>query len=432
MRIIAKVVVAVVFSVCAFADSITISGRVYDEATGTGVQGVAIRVFPTGSSDDLMNVQGQTQTVFSDGSGHYKTTQPLDPAEYFIVPRRVPGFLQKDAGDRTTVMLKAGENLEGIDFPLSKGVSISGTVRDPENKTVSGIRIMAGAERSEPQHAVSNDAGAFEITGFLPGAQIQVSVWMNEGFAGMTVGTWSLPEGGLQDVKVVLVAESTIEGRVVDNDGNPVSRRPIYMGGKRPDGGFTVSGLPHHNITSNGGVELASSASDGSYKLSGLAPGTYRVSVPQPAEMEKAKVVEVGRGEHVKGIELLYHVPGLTISGRITDPQGRPVAGAQVESWGPWNNSGPQYAVPNDAGVIEMTFIDPKDPTRGSWAGRTTTNADGRYVLEGLEEGVHRLQVLAPRRWPADVPHDWKSEERLGVQAGAEDVDFVLTPESTI
>jgi hypothetical protein len=143
--------------------------------------------------------------------------------------------------------------------------------------------------------------------------------------------------------------QATLEGRVVDPEGNPlqgVSIRTLNASGPEgetltgPEGEFTVDGLPS-------GAPVTLRASHRGYAPSTL-PG---IIVPSP---EPLKIILR---------------PSLRITGRVVDESGEPVAGASV--------------LLSEETAIQLT-------TGGQ------SDAQGRFALEDLKPGKLRLAALAP------------------------------------
>jgi hypothetical protein len=101
----------------------------------------------------------------------------------------------------------------------------------------------------------------------------------------------------------------------------------------------------------------------------------------------------VGKGEHVKGIKILYpETEGLTISGRVIDTEGRPIRRATVILQGP------------------------------GWQ-QMDTDANGQYELTGLSEGEYTLRAAS---------YSYSSSESVTAEAGSTHVNIVLKGLATI
>ena len=142
--------------------------------------------------------------------------------------------------------------------------------------------------------------------------------------------------------------------------------------------------------TATGGRGVCEPDGEGRYRLTGIPPGTIRIglldrfdgSVPDPATLS----VELGEEYE---LDFGWEEPTGPISGRITDHQGNPVAGARVHA----------------------------HPDRG-WAHQNwcETDAEGRYELQ---VPVDESQYVYLNRDPV-------RRQRSHVMAGTEGVDFVL------
>ena len=163
---------------------------------------------------------------------------------------------------------------------------------------------------------------------------------------GVAVATGAVVTG----IDAQLTEHGTISGTVTDANGDPVE-------------GIQVSA----------GDFSSSTASDGSYLITGLFPGSYTVTFRDvddrgyaaefydDANNEgSATAVEVGAGEAVVGIDAQLEEGG-SISGRVTDESGDPLAGITAMVGG-WHDQ------------------------------RAVTGADGSYQIRGLAADSHTVQ----------------------------------------
>lgn len=133
------------------------------------------------------------------------------------------------------------------------------------------------------------------------------------------------------------------------------------------------------------GVASASSwdtftATDGTYRVDGLRPGTpYRVLAQDPGGRNLDVAVDVVAVEGTATVPALVAVPGGSVSGRITGPRGEPVANVMV-------------AV-----------------TSGSTRFAASTRADGTYTVPKITPGTFRVDVSPPYGSPyASQVYDWQ------------------------
>jgi protocatechuate 3,4-dioxygenase beta subunit len=158
---------------------------------------------------------------------------------------------------------------------------------------------------------------------------------------------------------VARAAVATVEGVVTDTSGTPIA-------------GATVMVQPEPNMSFG---LTAMSGSDGHYAISGVFAGSWKVVASAPghavrfgnaATWDAGASIEVPmEGTIIFDVEL----PRTTssISGVVTDPNGDPVPGVQVQASTP-PGYGPGIIFPPPSGYFAQTI----------------TDADGHYALTGL------------------------------------------------
>jgi protocatechuate 3,4-dioxygenase beta subunit len=171
---------------------------------------------------------------------------------------------------------------------------------------------------------------------------------------------------GMAPVTIELERAATVRGRVLDPDGKPVA-------------GATVA--PALTGTGN------SITGDTRFSVTTDTQGKFTMPLPASGERDYNLVAHDGEynqwrtwangvrppfrtkpGEVVEGVEL--RLPrGATVQGRVTDPDGRPVAGREVRA--------------HAADRLENRYYDPT----------TRTDADGLYVLKFIRPGDQLVQV---------------------------------------
>ncbi len=186
------------------------------------------------------------------------------------------------------------------------------------------------------------------------------------------------PDGGAAsggDSEVEPATTPFVEGTVVDPQGRPVAgaRVGIWRGEAE-----TLSGA------------------DGRFRLAWTEPaGAPWALRARGRGFAEVRVGGVSRGDRAVRIVL---EPGVSISGRVLDPEGRPARGIRVG-----DSRTPAPKAPEDGASAESAHLDP----RFDGAGWTLTDGTGAFTLSDLVMGVS-YPILAARSgdW-ALVDHGW-------------------------
>lgn len=280
--------------------------------------------------------------------------------------------------------------------------TISGRVTDGEhgaqNVTVTLV-FNEPAQRFRVAARAKTDAdGRFQLANVAPGRYQLLPVapaYVVEG-----LGT-NFPPGrpltivageDVRDVDFKIAPGGVITGRVVDADGNPVVGEMVMAQPAEENPGPPRFNFDMRDMTTD---------DRGIYRLYGLPPGRYRVSVgradqsgalsfgrrkifrrtfyPDAAEQKDARIVEVRAGIEATDIDIAVGraLKTYRVSGRfVTADTNQPVA---------------NYAV-------GFSTVDPRGRRTGGFGGSATTNARGEFVTEGLVPG--RYAVFATSEVP--------------------------------
>ncbi|MCL0095584.1 carboxypeptidase-like regulatory domain-containing protein, partial [Dehalococcoidia bacterium] len=332
-----------------------ISGRVTDAALGP-VADVYVSVW-----DERGFRAGWD---FTDQDGKYEITLPAGNYKIWFIPPEGVYLARTHISD---IVVTAGETTT-VDVILEVGGLISGRVTHAAGVGVTHARIVL----RHPVIGIWNDWGIrtdadgnYTTIG-LPAGTYEMRVFPPEGvyLAPAFISGIVVTAGETTTVDVTLKEGGLISGRVTDEAGVGV-----------PNASVSVWGL------GTGARGWARTDADGYYTTTGLAAGTYEMTVRPPRGVYLAPAfisgIVVTAGETTT-VDVTLEEGGL-ISGRVTDPNGVGVARA---------------------------WVSVRDPT--TWAhGWARTDDQGNYTTTGLLPGVYEMTVRPPRGVylaPASVP----------------------------
>lgn len=212
------------------------------------------------------------------------------------------------------------------DLELARGIPLAGRVVDAQGAPVEGAEVFAkglglgqrswqwGIQSGEAQAALATSAaeGRFTIPG-LPPRKDWVLYAKKKGL----VGEPSQPLGLAADAKppevqLKLLVGATLVGRVVDERGTGVAGMDVNAWLQSGEGGFTSN-------------EQVRTGEDGSFRLEGLATGSYGLNAwGRGRQANYLQVDGVTAGEVREGVELKL-VAAVELAGVLVDENGAPV-----------------------------------------------------------------------------------------------------------
>jgi len=183
--------------------------------------------------------------------------------------------------------------------------------------------------------------------------------------AAVTLG----PRQAVEGIEITLGRAGELRGRVVDEKGSPLRGASVSAHASRegPSLMYDTEGSPD-----------AQTSADGKFELRRLAAGAYTVrATAKDRETAVRQDVEVVPGKPGEELEITLG-PGESLSGKVVDESGAPIAGARIQHWGVGNvqaTSGPD-------GLFEM-----KGLTAGSLDLNVTKSGYGQVQLQTTAPG---------------------------------------------
>jgi hypothetical protein len=231
-----------------------------------------------------------------------------------------------------------GQTVEKVDFALPRGGVITGRILDEFGDPLSDAQVMVqryqnmgGNRRLMPagRPAMTNDIGEFRLFAIPPGQYYLSATLRNMGMMGDTddrsgyaptyfPGTPNMAEAqkvtiGLgqtvSDINMALMVTRTarITGTAVDGQGRPFVG--MVMAVPRGDSMMMMFGPPNQT------------KSDGSFSISGLAPGTYLLQTQgNGPDGDFASAEVTVSGDDVTGVRLVAGRPSRVAGRVIVDP----------------------------------------------------------------------------------------------------------------
>ena len=277
--------------------------------------------------------------------GHVPMEYPLFPLtdETDLPPVELP----RDAGLQVRIVAETG-------IPVA-GARVLTAPSGPRDTSTPWKRSWEPAE----QLAVTDMDGRALLPGSGDSLRIEVRLDGGFRFEGIFPGSYRLDavkegKGRTSQPVPVTVAEAPLDGIVLELASTGTINGRIL--------GLNVDELAQVRVSAGWGSGLGAVAYDGSYRITDLTPGTWKVVADLPRTGRRAEgevTLEPGADAELD----LDFAAGLTLSGRLTK-NGRPFAGATLTLHGP------------DAMPV--------------WA---ETGPEGRFELQGLGSGVYRLEV---------------------------------------
>ncbi|HZM96896.1 MAG TPA: carboxypeptidase regulatory-like domain-containing protein [Vicinamibacterales bacterium] len=319
----------------------SLRGRVVSAQTGMPLRRAQVTIIAPESQ--------MRRVATTDGEGRYEFRELA--AGRFQVSAIKAGYVTLQYGQRrpfeagTPVTVADGEMVERIDFSLPTGSVIVVRVTDDFGEPVAGAQVQVQRFQYGPDGqrrlttaggpgffpSATDDRGEFRAYGLMPGDYVLSATVRslgvptvpnandsNEGFSPTFYpGTVSANEAQAvavgvaeeRSVQFAMVAArmARIAGTVVDSEGRPASGAQLIVI-SRQGGGISSSAV-------------GSVSTDGSFAISGIAPGEHSVEVrptPRPggAGGEFASVPVTVAGSDINGLRIVTG-KGATVSGRV-------------------------------------------------------------------------------------------------------------------
>lgn len=343
------------------ADPLAVAGRVIDAESRKPVPGALVWA----SADPGAFVR-------ADGEGRFQLTVPT--RRRFEMGIAAPGFLPRKTALPGPQLAAGRGSTFALNFALDRAGGLRGKAVDPQGRPLAGVVVTAipegalGERAFDPadpvaERTVTDPRGLFELRLLRPEQPYEVRASRTGAFPAAqraTVGDAASPPRSLT---LVLAPARAVRGKVQDPEGKPIAdAEAVLRPALRP------------------GVEASGEEAEGAASRSD-AQGIFSLPASPAAEIEltvrkkgfativlPALRIPAGTGPADLGVVTLR--PGAKLAGRVIDPRGQAVAGAEI------------FHLPRPVDPIDMErALKQRKPV-------TSTAADGRFSLDDLAKAV--------------------------------------------
>jgi protocatechuate 3,4-dioxygenase beta subunit len=338
----------------------SIRGVVKDPA-GSPVPGARVSVEfasqPGGWMRQLSSFFPLGEPRLSGSDGSFEIPAP-PPGQKIAVLAKAQGWLDGRSADLET----GAEPLEGVVVSLRQGTVVTGVVKGPDGKPVSGalVRAVLAGEaqgwarswRLRQSRAWSTDAeGVYRMTQVTPGTLVVQAT-----HASLTSASREgveAEEGKTVEADFTLGSALSIAGRVLGPDGRPFAGARVNCDRV---GGMPAGADPYWDPPDN-----IRTGADGAFVLQGLVPGRYSLQ----AEAEGVADGEPVQAEAGGPAVTLNLAQAYVIAGVVRAKRGQPLSNVRVRA------------------------------TRdgGGGNGSANTNREGRFEMRDLPAGTYEVRA---------------------------------------
>ncbi|WP_419185982.1 carboxypeptidase regulatory-like domain-containing protein [Rohdeia mirabilis] len=345
-----------------FEQAASVFGRVVDP-DGKPIAGGRVTAWAT-RPEGLSYRLSASEATLTDADGRFELRR-LRPGKLHLAARH-PDFARSTWRE---LELGAGERLNDLELAVRRGAKITGRVLDENDAPlVDRLVLLHAVEAWDPVRLRTDENGRFEIGGLVP-------------------GEWQVMALGIvdDDPGAASVDELLLEHVVLADGGT----EHVEFGGASTGGGVVRGLAPWAPAEASNWIYVRSSDGGALQSQSLRADGSFAIVTPQLGEHLISVVLEkaVERGSELfttidsvtpqdalaSSGPLVLDRPDVRYSGRVTDDEGRPLAGVPVRI----ENVG--QLVPGHRLAARFSLC--------------TTDREGRFAFEWLTAGTYRVTI---------------------------------------
>lgn len=282
----------------------------------------------------------------------------------------------------TTRAVEIKGEVEPITFALDASVTVSGRVIRADGSGVPDVSINAMSTGG--LNTTTGPDGAFTLEELPPGPVTLLAMKVSDYIREMVS-----VEAPAANVEIKIPAGGTVRGRVLEKGSKkPVTDFRVGPSGERRGAGMRM--IMPANLQ-------PVRSDDGSFEIANVPAGPTEIVAESAGYVTGTTSVTVEEGKASEEITILLE-PGTRVFGRVSSPEGMPLAGASVSMESDEDSALPMIA-------------------RRSAAG--TTDANGEYAISGVAAGERSFRATHDSYPPITKEANVSGREmRLDIQLG--------------
>ncbi|MCX8064535.1 MAG: carboxypeptidase regulatory-like domain-containing protein [Candidatus Hydrogenedentes bacterium] len=362
-----------------------IEGRVIEEGTNAGAKGVKVYIDESENPYVKSGKALPIQSTIADDDGNFKL-EGLMPGTYglYVSVEGTPYLpSKKEVPYKKVTILSPGDVQKGIVLKVSPAGMIWGYVTNLVGEPVPGAELTLSTSQSiftqavnafltrqAPITAVSNEDGYYEMGGVPLNQEWRLYVAGHGSYTPQLSDVFALtPQYRVVRVDINLFDGASVSGRVTEPDGTPVVGAEVIC---MPEYSAIFSPLDQPTA-----FKSAVTKEGGEFSVTGLPPGNFQILAWKSGykmPLTGLKFASDGFSQN-SGINIILErveAGDYTVFGKVTNPRGEPLSGADVRL----------------EGVTTAGFQ--------SVSESTTTDSAGNYKFDGINIGYYELRVSYP------------------------------------
>ncbi len=343
-------------------EGLSLRGRVLDAKDDSPIPGAAVSVDEPQGMMRFNLGEASAHATLTDAQGGFDVAG-LESKTYDVSVAH-PEYA------RAASRAEAKEDAPEVVVRLSRGGTLTGTVRDAQRQPVpnASIMLMQGMGGS-PQSTATGEDGVYKLERLTPGSY-RVLRLPEGGRIAITIGP---------GMKMVDVKEGEITVLDFDDAAKIAVTGRVLRGDKPIPGAMLMFFAGDGTVGSASEMKTTHAESDGHFQIGLDTPGPYTVVVQGMEHMMSRASVKIQVPDQPQ-VNQDVVVSGGGIAGVVTGPDNAPVANAMVR------------ATPEPP---------PQQPRIGGSGAQT--KQDGSYTIDGLDPGTYKVRAMAPGKKPAEA-----------------------------